>query len=198
MTPIGTGVLIGASAVAALACTPLARRLAFRVGAVATPKSDRWHKRPTALLGGVAIVAASIAGLLTAMLIMGSGIRADTVSTRPALGIGLSAAVMFVVGLVDDLVRLRAQTKFLFQLLAGVVLVSLGSLLPLTPWYVANVLATLFFFVALTNAFNLLDGLDGVDGRIGQLVQVREPELVAAVEDVLVLGLHVLPQEPLG
>jgi len=155
--------------VAALVCTPLARRLAFRVGAVATPKSDRWHKRPTALLGGVAIAAAAVVGLLTAMLIAGSGIRAETVSTRPALGIGLSAAVMFVVGLVDDLVRLRAQTKFLFQLLAGAVLVSLGSLLPLSPWYVANVLATLFFFVALTNAFNLLDGLDGVAAGVAAI-----------------------------
>jgi len=74
---------------------------------------------------------------------------------------------MFFVGLVDDLVKLRAQSKFLCQLLAGVILVSLGAVLPLTPSYGANVLVTLFFFVALTNAFNLLDGLDGVAAGVG-------------------------------
>jgi len=34
---------------------------------------------------------------------------------------------------VDDLTHLRAQTKFLFQLLGGVILFSLGAVLPLTP-----------------------------------------------------------------
>jgi len=166
---LGTGAIIGSSALTSLVCTPLARRLAFRIGTVARPTSDRWHKRPTALLGGLAIAAATVDGLLTATLIVGSGISPETSVARPALGIGLSAAVMLVVGLVDDIVRLRAQTKFLFQLLAGVVLVSLGAILPLTPWYVANVLATLFFFVALTNAFNLLDGLDGVAAGVGAI-----------------------------
>src|SRR5438105_14257482 len=147
MTPLlGTAVITGASVVAALVCTPLARRLAFRVGAVAKPVSDRWHKQPTGLLGGVAIVVATVAGLLTATRIVGSGISLETASSRPALGIALSAVVMFLVGLVDDVVRLRAQTKFLFQLLAGWVLVGLGPALPLAPWFLAHVLANCFFY----------------------------------------------------
>ena len=76
---------------------------------------------------------------------------------------------MFIVGLADDVSRLRAQTKFLFQLLGAVSLVSLGAVLQLTLSYVANVLITLFWFVALTNAFNLLDGLDGVAGGVGAI-----------------------------
>jgi len=168
-TLLGIGTILGASAFAALICTPLARKLAVRIGAVAGPTSDRWHKQPTPLLGGVSIVVATVAGLTAASVLVGNGwaVRQETATTRPALGVGLSAALMFLVGLVDDVVRLRAQLKFLLQLLAGVILISLGAVLPLSPWYVANVLATLFFFVALTNAFNLLDGLDGVAAGVG-------------------------------
>jgi UDP-GlcNAc:undecaprenyl-phosphate GlcNAc-1-phosphate transferase len=35
--------------------TPLVRAFARRYGFVAVPKTDRWHKKPTAMLGGVAI-----------------------------------------------------------------------------------------------------------------------------------------------
>ena len=38
----------------ALALTPLVRMLARRLGFVAKPKIDRWHKKPTAMMGGVA------------------------------------------------------------------------------------------------------------------------------------------------
>src|SRR3974377_1255156 len=38
-----------------LVLTPVVRALARRRGVVARPKSDRWHKKPTALLGGGAI-----------------------------------------------------------------------------------------------------------------------------------------------
>ncbi len=48
-------VAVGASFAFALALTPLVRRLAQRFGAVARPKTDRWHKKPTAMLGGIAI-----------------------------------------------------------------------------------------------------------------------------------------------
>jgi len=36
----------------AAALTPVVRRLARRWGFVAKPKTDRWHKRPTAMMGG--------------------------------------------------------------------------------------------------------------------------------------------------
>src|SRR6266540_2650454 len=168
-TLLGIGVVFGTSVVATLLCTPLARTLGFRIGAVARPNLDRWHKRPTPLLGGVAIVVGTAAGLAAASLLVGNGwaVRLQTLTTRPALGVAVSAALMFLVGLVDDIAPIRAQSKFLLQLVAGVMLVSLGAVLPLTPWYVANVLITLFWFVALTNAFNLLDGLDGVAAGVG-------------------------------
>src|ERR1044071_3158620 len=44
-----------ASFALALILTPVVRRLAHRWKFVAKPKTDRWHKKPTAMLGGVAI-----------------------------------------------------------------------------------------------------------------------------------------------
>src|SRR5207244_4689943 len=63
----------------------------------------------------------------------------------------------------------RAQLKCVLQLLAGVALLSLGGLLEVLPWYPANVVLTLFWFVALTNAFNLLDNMDGVAAGVGSI-----------------------------
>ena len=164
-------VVFGSALVAALVLTPAARALALRVGAVTRPIPNRWHKRPTPLFGGVAILGASAVGLVAATWLVGDGwaLRVETATARPALGIAVSSFVMFLAGLVDDVVQLRPPTKFLLQLLAGATLLSLGAVLPVTPWYVANVVATLFWFVALTNAFNLLDGLDGVAAGVGAI-----------------------------
>ena len=46
---------VATSFVLSLLLTPLVRSLARRRGMVAQPKADRWHKKPTAMFGGVAI-----------------------------------------------------------------------------------------------------------------------------------------------
>src|ERR1041384_5696422 len=45
---------VAASLSLALILTPVVRYFARRFGFVAVPKTDRWHKKPTAMLGGVA------------------------------------------------------------------------------------------------------------------------------------------------
>src|SRR3954471_10759638 len=87
-----------------LALVPLCRMAATRFGYVAKPRADRWHGRPTALLGGVAI-ATTVLGLHAAVI---------GVTGAPVLLVG--AAAMFAVGLVDDLVSLRPVTKLVFEI----------------------------------------------------------------------------------
>jgi UDP-GlcNAc:undecaprenyl-phosphate/decaprenyl-phosphate GlcNAc-1-phosphate transferase len=157
-------VVPAASLLAALALTPWMRALAHRLGMVARPAADRWHRQPTALLGGCAIVLATLTGLLVGLGgLPGQGmVRIDSETAHPLVGVALSAAAMFVVGLVDDSRGLGPQLKFVLQTVAGVVVVSFGGLLSLTPSYAANVVLTLFWFVGVTNAFNLLDNMDGI------------------------------------
>ena len=166
-----SAVVVTASLLGALVLTPAARWLALRVGAVAHPMSERWHRQPTPLLGGVAVGLATLVGVGVAALLLGRtpSVATGSTVTGKALGVGVSAALMFLVGLLDDIISLRAQLKFVLQLLAGVTLLSFGGLLDVSPWYVANVVLTLFWFVALTNAFNLLDNMDGVAAGVGAI-----------------------------
>src|SRR5439155_784591 len=121
---------VTASLLAALVLTPAARWLALRVGVVAHPMSERWHRRPTALFGGVAVGLATVVGVGVAALLGPSyGAEIESVLRGTAVGVALSGALMFLVGLLDDVVRLRAQLKFVLQLLAGVTLLSFGGLL---------------------------------------------------------------------
>src|SRR2546430_17617033 len=77
--------------VLALALVPLCRRLAVRIGRVAQPRADHWHRRPIAMFGGVAIAGA----------MFGAASLFDVVASRPVLpGCALLA---FVPGLAVDL-----------------------------------------------------------------------------------------------
>src|SRR5262245_60679771 len=87
-----------------LAIIPLCKKLAFRYDYVARPRDDRWHRAPTALLGGVAI------GLALFIVVIGAG-RASSLTVLMG-----GAAAIFVVGLVDDLITLKPSTKLIAQI----------------------------------------------------------------------------------
>jgi UDP-GlcNAc:undecaprenyl-phosphate GlcNAc-1-phosphate transferase len=166
MTPAAAAVVVAVlSGALALLLTPVVRTFARRHELVARPSADRWHQRPTALLGGIAIAAATLGGMFAFLLLGASPLP---LPLRIA-AVGVSAAFMCGVGLVDDSIRLRPQLKFCFQLLAGLGVVAAGGTLSLTPWYLVNVLGSLFWFVGLTNAFNLLDNMDGVAAGVGAI-----------------------------
>jgi UDP-N-acetylmuramyl pentapeptide phosphotransferase/UDP-N-acetylglucosamine-1-phosphate transferase len=67
-------------------------RVAGRIGLVAYPKRDRWHRTPTPLLGGVAIYTGTL------IVILGLA-RVDA----RLLGLLVGGSLLFVAGLVDDL-----------------------------------------------------------------------------------------------
>jgi len=172
MSPVVTGLLVFVVSLAAgVLVTPRVRAVGLRMGLVATPAADRWHQRPTALLGGVAIVLATLVGVGIWTAVSASEGRSGwvPVASLQAAAVVVCALFMFAVGLIDDVVKLRPHVKFILQTLAGVGLVSAGATFALTPWYVVNVVATVFWFVALTNAFNLLDNMDGVAAGVGAI-----------------------------
>lgn len=150
----------------ALGLTPLVRARARAAGIVAAPTQDRWHQQPTALLGGIAIFGGVAGGAVVALLLSPGSVRGVTLG--PVFtGILGASTLMFVVGLVDDRLKLRPATKLIAQGVAAALVVSLGVVYPLTPWPVVNVLATVFWFLALTNALNLLDNMDGMAAGVG-------------------------------
>jgi UDP-GlcNAc:undecaprenyl-phosphate/decaprenyl-phosphate GlcNAc-1-phosphate transferase len=128
----------------------LCRAIARRFGYTARPRSDRWHQRPTALLGGVAI---ALTVLVLHVIVAGP-------RTLPVLLTG--ATLIFLVGLVDDLVSLRPYTKLIAELAIASLFVFFGYRLSWTESLTLDTLLTMVWIVGLTNAFNLLDNMDGL------------------------------------
>ena len=91
-----------------LALTPLVRAFARRYDIIARPRSDRFSKRPTAMLGGVAIYLS----VLAAFLLFAPHTREGWVV------MGASTALFFV-GLVDDFLHIKPYQKLIGQVLGA-------------------------------------------------------------------------------
>ena len=113
------------------------------------PRRDRWHSQTTPNSGGVAIFLSC--GLAY-------GIAFPGVYSPVAAG----AAAMFLLGFLDDRVRLGPKTKLLAQCLIAAFVVVNGVLFSATPWAWANWIFSFLWIVGLTNAFNLIDNMDGL------------------------------------
>lgn len=142
--------------VASLLLTPLVRRIAVRTGFVAVPSVRGVHRQATPLLGGVAIFGAFVLAVAVGSALSGA------LSFERTLGFLGGAALIFVMGVVDDRVDLSWFSKLLGQIVAAVLLLASensGGIFLLSP--IGLVLA-LLWLVGLTNALNFLDNMDGL------------------------------------
>lgn len=153
--------------VAALAFTPVVVWVSQRLRLYDMPGERRVHTRPTPRLGGIAVFAA------TALALAAAGVGAPgrfTTSPELLLGLALGGAVMFGVGLYDDLRGLSPRAKLLAQLAAAGAVCALGFRIEaltlggqsqaIASWVAVPL--TMLWIVGITNAFNLIDGLDGL------------------------------------
>jgi UDP-GlcNAc:undecaprenyl-phosphate GlcNAc-1-phosphate transferase len=165
-----------AAAIASFVLTPLAIRLAPRLGAIDEPGAERRvHQRPIPRSGGLAVVAAfvgvGVAGLLVNELFhFVPALRA--VRFQQLVGLFAGVAIGGLLGYLDDRLQLRARWQFVSQLiLAGVALMA-GVLIdnmvnPLGgPSIVfgpaAAMAVTTLWIVGMINSANFIDGLDGL------------------------------------
>src|SRR6266850_1961696 len=155
---------VAASAVLALGLTPVVQIVARRYGMIATPKTDRWHKKPTAMLGGVAIWLSVVVSYF--------------IFIRPATGLGWhfpssaldvvigASTFLFLVGLADDFLNTKPYQKLIGQVMGSAFVVYYGLSLPWTGYSAVNVALTIFWLIGITNAVNLLDNMDGLASGI--------------------------------
>ena len=147
------------AAVASALLTPLAARLAMRVGAVDEPRERGLADRPTPLFGGLAMLAGI---LIAAALFMPSNEQ-----TR---GILAGAAVIVAIGAVDDVFDLHPAVKLLGQAAAAAIPVAAGVKVDnITLPFVGAIdfgdaggVLTLIGLVGVMNVVNLSDGVDGL------------------------------------
>jgi UDP-GlcNAc:undecaprenyl-phosphate GlcNAc-1-phosphate transferase len=144
----------------AIAITPLARRLAFRLGIVDQPSARKIHRHPMPLLGGAAIYVAASAAL---------ALFGDRFYVRQVSGILVGATLCSFMGLWDDRLGLTAWVKLGGQMVAALLLIISGVQVRLFASQVLNIALTLLWTVGITNALNLLDNMDGLSGGVSAI-----------------------------
>ena len=156
-----------------LTATPIVRYAAQKKGWVDLPTQERWHKKPTALLGGVALYiglagAFSFTADFNTILPHFSRMHNPMVvppSAGAVLWIGVT--FLFILGLLDDFLHIKPQTKLIGQIIIASLIAFLGLRLH---WFISltlDTMVTIAWIVGITNAFNLLDNMDGLCAGIG-------------------------------
>lgn len=162
-------IAFGVAVAAALALTPVARRIAVRLNAVDVPEDRKVHDRITPTLGGLAIYAAMMLGIGVFVLIGDKKVSSDL------LGVVIGATIIMVFGAIDDIHGLSPLPKLFGQILGAGVLVIMGvqiqnihfpgtAVVSLSPEL--SVIVSLVWVVAFINIINLIDGLDGLAAGI--------------------------------
>src|SRR5579859_4673936 len=160
------------SLLSAFVLTRYVRDFASARGLVAVPTQERHlHSSPLPRLGGVAIFLSFSACMgLTVLWALYHPRMHATFSIHKLITILVPAALVFLLGVYDDIRGVGPYFKFSVQGIAATMLF-MGGLrivnIPVVfgnstlPWFVGLPL-TILWVLAITNAFNLIDGLDGL------------------------------------
>ena len=109
--------LMGVAFATSYMLTPVMRRLGLRVMGSAPLRARDVHEVPIPKLGGVAMIAGILAGLLVASQIpFLDGVFSDT---SQVMGVVVAAGLILLIGVADDIWDLRWYVKFVGQTLVG-------------------------------------------------------------------------------
>lgn len=190
-------ILLGiAGLLIAFLLTPLVRNAARRWNLLDAPDPRKLHSEPVPRVGGVAIAGSYLLAYLALLLagLAGSSIVRDALPLfwrlLPA------AALVFITGLLDDVVGLRPWQKLAGQFAAAVAACLAGVLIngvggrTLNPLVAAPL--TVLWLLACSNALNLIDGVDGLAAGVGLFATVTT--LIAALlQNNLALAFATVP-----
>ncbi len=137
------------------AVMPAVIHLAFRMGAIDMPDARRIHQAPTPRIGGLAVF---FAVNLTLLLNFNYSLGLK--------GVCISAIMVVLISLWDDVLGMPAILKLAVQFAALVVLAAYGVHVEFAPdtWWgnTAEFAVTALWVIGITNAFNFLDGINGL------------------------------------
>ena len=155
--------------------TPLAKKIAFKVGAIAQPRKRDMHSKPIPRMGGIAIVT----GFMVTFLLLYR--QLTILDTKQILGIISGGMIIFLLGYFDDIHELGAKLKFGIQLLAALIValcgiridfISIPFLEGLKFLDFLSIPITVIWIVGVTNAVNLIDGLDGLAAGVSSIASL--------------------------
>lgn len=156
--------------------TPLAKKIAFKVGAIDKPKDRGVHTKPMPRMGGIAIVL----GFMITLLVITPFV--PLLNWKQFFGVSAGATIIFVLGFFDDVHDLNAKLKLVFQIIAALLVTSSGIKIQFVSWpFFENTLLslqpfatpiTVIWIVGVTNAVNLIDGLDGLAAGVSSIASI--------------------------
>lgn len=159
--------------------------IAFRKRLFDKQDARKIHQGIVPRLGGIAFLPSII---ITVALVIGVNLRfgGDTMQQAlsayvvPLLFLVCASLMLYLVGIVDDLIGVRYRAKFIVQILSGIFLIVSGFwitdlyglfwLQSLDPWF--GWLATIFLVVYVVNSVNLIDGIDGLAAGVSTLALI--------------------------
>lgn len=159
------------AALLSFALVPLVTRLAHRWSIVDRPGGHHGDGRAVPTLGGVAIAAAFALTLAIAAFVSGSLLQPLSEHGAGMAWIAAAGLLILFLGVIDDVIGLGPLTKVVVQAAVATMVVAadygfVAITNPLTGGYIElgwfAPFATVLWIVAITNAFNLIDGLDGL------------------------------------
>lgn len=192
---IYVGAFILAFLVASVA-TPVSKKIAFKIGAVAYPNDRSMHEKPMPLAGGMAIYF----GFILTVLVFVPWIGHEQMTQFTGLVVG--ASLITIVGLLDDIYELSPKIRIVFQVLAALIVIFTGTAitsisLPFIPggrieFGIFSNIITLFWIVGITNAVNLIDGLDGLAAGVASIASSALLIIAILFGDPAVAGMAIL------
>lgn len=175
--------LLGALALSLL-LTPLALGFATRRGFFDSPGGHKSHDAPIPYLGGVAMLGAFSAAVLTAALLRPPPSGLAELATILGVAVGLA-----IIGLIDDIRGLGVAVRFGSQSLAALALWLAGTQVTLTGVTAIDLTITVVWVVGITNALNLLDNMDGLSAGIATIAALWFGVIGAVNGQILVASL---------
>jgi UDP-N-acetylmuramyl pentapeptide phosphotransferase/UDP-N-acetylglucosamine-1-phosphate transferase len=156
--------------------TPFARRVAIAVGLVDRPSDPTLaiHARPVPILGGLAVVAATLASVA----LLGDELPGAIV---------VATLIAFAIGIVDDIRPLHPAPRVLLLAGAGVVLAAGG--VRIDPLGAIDGAATVMLAIASANATNLIDGQNGLAGGLGAAAALGLAGVAGGAGEAVSIGL---------
>ena len=158
-----------ASIAISLLITPLIRLAAIKLNIFDFPSERKIHLKPVPILGGIPIFITFNLTIILGILFHFEYI--EKFYSIKWLMIFISQLIILGVGIFDDIKKVRPGIKFLFQILAGSLLIVSGfGIHIITNPFTGNSInlgilfipITILWVVGITNALNLIDGLDGL------------------------------------
>lgn len=174
MISLASYLIVGLIAAAATAGTvPFVIKIAHRQGWLATPDERRMHPVPTPDVGGIAMFVGILAGVIGASLLGDFNQLFD--DSTEIIGVLVASAIIFALGILDDIRDISPPAKVTGIVVAAVALVWFGVTmfqfrLPFLDVFVLSndwvPLITVLWLLGMTQAINLIDGLDGLAAGI--------------------------------